>query len=241
MERGPLVYCLEGVDASDGHVTDLVIPDSTAITGEFKPGLLNGVVVLRGRGFTAERTLGGDTIAGGEREFRAVPYYAWAHRGTCEMAVWTARTLGSSIPLAAPTLARRSKASASRGIAADAANDQMLPKNSSDESVPRMHWWPHKGTTEWVQYDFPGVQSVSRAEVYWFDDTGEGECRIPKSWRLLYKEGGRWIPVVSLVPYAVEKDRLTAVSFEPVKTESLRLEIELQTGYSAGVLEWKVE
>jgi DUF1680 family protein len=241
IERGPLIYCVEGVDAPDGHVTDLVIPDSAVITGEFAPDLLNGVMVLHGRGSTAERTLAGDTVAGSPREFRAIPYYAWAHRGTCEMAVWTARTLGASIPLAAPTLARRSKASASRGIAADAANDQMLPKNSADESVPRMHWWPHKGTTEWVQYDFPGLQTVSRAEVYWFDDTGEGECRVPKSWRLLYKEGDRWIPVAGRVPYAVEKDRFTAVTFEPVKTESLRLEIELQTGFSAGVFEWKVE
>jgi hypothetical protein len=104
-----------------------------------------------------------------------------------------------------------------------------------------MHWWPRKGTTEWVQYDFPGAQSVSRAEVYWFDDTGEGECRLPKSWRILYREGDRWMPVANSVPYSIERDRSTPVSFEAVRTESLRIEIELQAGFSAGIYEWKVE
>ena len=27
-------------------------------------------------------------------------------------------------------------------------------------------------------------------KVYWFDDTGQGECRVPRSWRLLYLEDG---------------------------------------------------
>ena len=241
LQRGPLVYCMEGVDAIDGHVTDMVIPDSAAITHEFRGEILNGITMLRGRGYTAERTLTGEVVAGNMREFRAVPYYAWAHRGKCEMTVWPARTLASALPLPAPTLARRSTVSASQGIPAYALNDQILPKNSSDESAPRMHWWPRKGTTEWVQYDFPGAQNVSRAEVYWFDDTGEGECRVPKSWRVLYREGDTWKPVTNRVPYSVERDRSTPVSFEPVRTASLRIEIELQAGFSGGLYEWKVE
>jgi hypothetical protein len=241
LERGPIVYCLEGIDAPDGHVTDIVIPDSAAITHEFRADLLNGVTLLRGRGYTGERTIGGDVVAGPLREFRAIPYYAWAHRGKCEMTLWAARTIGRALPLAAPTLARRSAASASRGIAADALNDQLLPKSSDDESVPYMHWWPHKGTTEWVQYDFPAGQSVSRAQVYWFDDTGEGECRVPASWRILYKKGADWIPVQNTSPCIVEKDRLTTVSFEPVSTESLRIEVQLQSGFSAGIFEWTIE
>jgi len=241
LQRGPIVYCLEGVDAPDGHVTDLVIPDSAAITPEFRGDLLNGVTCLRGRAFTAERTLSGEVARGAAREFLAIPYYAWAHRGKCEMTVWPARTTGSALPLPAPTLARRSRVSASRDISTDAANDQLLPGNSSDESVPRMHWWPRKGTTEWIQYDFPGEQTVTRTEVYWFDDTGEGECRVPKSWRVLYRSGGDWVPVTTRVPYAVRKDTLTRVTFEPVRTGSLRIEIELQSNFSAGIYEWNVE
>ena len=31
--------------------------------------------------------------------------------------------------------------------------DGREPKNSHDQSLPRMTWWDHRGTTEWVQYD----------------------------------------------------------------------------------------
>lgn len=241
LERGPIVYCLEGADAVDGHVTDIVIPDSVRITTEFRPELLNGVTVLDGRGYSAERTLAGTVTGGAWRPFRAIPYCAWAHRGKCEMTVWPARTLASALPRPAPTLAYRSRVSASHEVQAYALNDQMIPKSSDDESVPKMHWWPRKGTTEWVEYDFPAPARVSGAGVYWFDDTGEGECRVPKSWRLLYRDGDAWKPVTNTVPYAVEKDRLTPVSFDAVMTQSLRLEVELQPGFSAGVYEWKVE
>ncbi len=58
-----------------------------------------------------------------------------------------------------------------------------------------MTWWDHRGTTEWVQYDFAAPKKISSTEIYWFDDTGEGECRVPQSWRLLYKSGDAWVPV----------------------------------------------
>jgi len=41
---------------------------------------------------------------------------------------------------------------------------------------------------EWVQYDFAKLTKVSGVDVYWFDDTGVGECRLPKSWQLSYRE-----------------------------------------------------
>jgi len=30
---------------------------------------------------------------------------------------------------------------------------------------------------------------VKACEVYWFDDTGRGQCRVPESWKLLYCDG----------------------------------------------------
>ncbi|HUI10404.1 MAG TPA: beta-L-arabinofuranosidase domain-containing protein [Bacteroidota bacterium] len=241
LQRGPLVYCLEGADSPDGHVTDMVIPDTASLTAEFLPDLLGGVTVLRGRGYTAARTLGGDVVAGEARDFTAIPYYAWAHRGTCEMSVWAGRTLQSALPLPAPTLAYRSRVSASHDVRAEAVHDQLLPKNSSDQSVPYAHWWPRKGTTEWVEYDFPAAETVSRCEVYWFDDAGEGECRVPKAWRVLYKEGPDWKPAAEGAPSESEKDAPTSVSFAPVHTSSLRLEMDFREGFSGGIFEWKVE
>ena len=76
-------------------------------------------------------------------------------------------------------------------------------------------------------------------EVYWFDDTGTGSCRVPKSWRLLFKEGNSWKPVPTPSGYGTSKDTVNGVSFEPVVTSALRLEAELQPGFSGGILEWR--
>ena len=82
---------------------------------------------------------------------------------------------------------------------------------------------------------------VSEAEVYWFDDAGRGEVRVPRSWRILYRDGDQWKPVASVEPYGVAKDRYNKVAFKPVTTSALRLEVTLQQNWSAGIQEWKVK
>jgi hypothetical protein len=52
-------------------------------------------------------------------------------------------------------------------------------------------------------------------QSYWLDDTGSGECRVPASWRLLYKDGGGWKPVESSGPYALDKDRYNTAPSSP--------------------------
>ena len=78
IERGPLVYAAEGVD-NDGSVLDIVVPDTARFEIEHRKDLLGGVTVLKamaeGRG-------------GAARRLTMIPYYAWSHRGTGEMAVW---------------------------------------------------------------------------------------------------------------------------------------------------------
>jgi len=73
LERGPLVYCAEGVD-NNGRVLDLVLPDDARLRSAFRPDLLNGVVVIK-----AESK---------PRNFMAVPYHSWLNRGQNEMTVW---------------------------------------------------------------------------------------------------------------------------------------------------------
>jgi hypothetical protein len=136
------------------------------------------------------------------------------------------------------------KASASHsssGDTVDALSDGMEPKNSSDQDIPRFTWWDHRGTTEWVQYDFLEPKEVSSVDVYWFDDTGGGQCRVPKSWRLLYQDGGEWKSVPGTEPAAATKDQWNSMSFPVVKTSALRIEAELQPGFSGGILEWRLK
>ena len=119
--------------------------------------------------------------------------------------------------------------------------DGQVPRNSDDHDIPRMTWWPNKGSAEWVQADFDEPRKVSAVAVYWFDDTGRGHCRIPDSWLVQYRDGEAWKPVEAAEPYSVVKDQLNKASFTPVTTTALRLEVQLQKEFSGGILEWQVE
>ena len=147
------------------------------------------------------------------------------------------------LPVGPPAAKIPSRASHCHGGDTIAAlSDEKLPANSNDHDVPRMTWWDHKGTTEWVQYNFKKPRKVGRADVYWFDDapTGGG-CRVPQSWRLLYKNGDNWKAVADAPAYGTQRDRFNAVTFDEVTTSALRLEVRLQNDYSGGMLEWRVK
>lgn len=121
-----------------------------------------------------------------------------------------------------------------------ALSDGVEPRSSGDQSIPRMTWWDHRGSSEWVRYDFPQSKTVDSVSVYWFDDTGVGQCRVPKSWRLLYKKGDQWQAVETSDKIASVKDAWNTIKFKPVSTVGLRLEVELQSEFSGGILEWRV-
>ncbi len=242
LQRGPLVFCLEGPD-NDGKALNLVIADDTPIKAEYKPDLLNGVVVLTGNAQVAKRTTDGKVVAGGTRPFTAIPYYAWAHRGRSPMTVWPARELSAARPEPADTLAYKSKTTASFvHKSLDAIKDQDLPENSADESPSHLDFWPHKGTTEWIQFAWLEQHDLSTVKVYWFDDTGRGECKLPQSWRVLYRTAeGQFEPVKNAGAYGVEKDTFNKGVFDPVRTDALRVEVTLPDRWSAGVQEIVIE
>ncbi len=136
------------------------------------------------------------------------------------------------------------KASASHtfeGDTLEALQDGLEPANSNDHNIPRFTWWDHRGTKEWVQLDFPQPKNVSSVEVYWFDDTGQGECRLPASWRLLYRDGTAWKEVAEPAVMPVTADQWNPLSFRPVETTALRIEAQLRPGFSGGLLGWKVK
>ena len=91
IERGPIVYCAEAADQPDGRVLDLVLADREPLKAEWRGDLLGGVAVIRGMASAVGRTPVGGIARPKRRRFTAIPYYAWAHRGKGEMAVWIAR------------------------------------------------------------------------------------------------------------------------------------------------------
>ena len=119
--------------------------------------------------------------------------------------------------------------------------DGLEPKNSNDHSIPRFTWWDHRGSSEWVQYDFDKPRKVSAVEVYWFDDAPNGGCRGPQSWKLFYRQGENWKPVESAEGFASKLNTYNRATFKPVETTALRIEVQLQPNFSAGILEWKTQ
>jgi DUF1680 family protein len=238
VERGPLVYCAEWPD-NDGRVSNLVLPDGAALAAEARPDLLGGVVIIKGEAEAVSEKAG--KIVSEKKPVTLIPYYAWANRGKGEMAVWLAREAGKARIAREPGLSAKAAVTASeQAVNPKRANDQFEPE-SSDDAAGYMHWWPKKGTSEWLDYTFDAPVRVSEASVYWFDDTGGGECRVPASWRVLYKSGEDWLPVKAAGEYATAKDAWNTIKFTPVRTTALRLEVQLQKDWSAGVHEWKVK
>jgi hypothetical protein len=82
LERGPLVFCLEGKDNPEGQVLNLVIPDTASLRTRYAADLLGGVLLIEGTAIPVR-----------PQPFTAIPYYAWAHRGLSAMTIWPAREM----------------------------------------------------------------------------------------------------------------------------------------------------
>jgi hypothetical protein len=123
----------------------------------------------------------------------------------------------------------------------DAVSDGVLPKASSDDTIPRFTWWPKRGTSEWLSWKFDVPRRVAACAVYWFDDGARGYCRVPASWTVHYKNAaGEWVSVPGASAAGVELNKLNRVTFDPVETAEIRIVAQLRDGFSGGILEWKV-
>ncbi|MFI1029962.1 glycoside hydrolase family 127 protein [Streptomyces sp. NPDC020951] len=102
IERGPLVYCLEGVDHPGGGLDDMVLDTTRPLAVKHRPDLLGGVTTVVAAGHrrdiaaagwwpyrTADATGTADAPPADEPlELTAIPYYAWANRQDGSMRVW---------------------------------------------------------------------------------------------------------------------------------------------------------
>jgi len=125
-----------------------------------------------------------------------------------------------------------------QGDSVAAINDGVEPQTSTDQ--PRHSFWEHKGTDEWAEYHFAEPRTLSATEIFWLDDTPAGDCPLPLTWRLLSRQDNTWTPVKNTSPFSIEKDVFCRVTFEPVVTSALRIEVRLQPGKGAGIIEWDV-
>jgi DUF1680 family protein len=87
LQRGPMIYCLEGAD-NKGGVRNLCLPKDAKLSATFEKEVLGGVVVVQGEALAVSRS--GEKLQTKPVAFRAVPYFAWDNRQPGPMIVWLA-------------------------------------------------------------------------------------------------------------------------------------------------------
>jgi uncharacterized protein len=242
IQRGPVIYCAEWPDNSDGKVLNLVLKKDAPFATEYNDKLLGGTEIIKTTGYQTKKSLNGTIEKMPDQPLVLIPYAFWNNRGPGEMRVWLAVTDSASNPLPAPTIAFRSKVTASKITKSLAAvKDQTEPKSSNDQGSRYYHWWPDTNKWEWVEYDLEKVTTISKSKVYWFDDGPDGGCRIPDEWKILYRSGNQWKPVKETSPYKISKDAWDSVNFTPVTTSAVRIMVKLKKNFSSGIHEWVIE
>ncbi len=262
--RGPLVYAveaadntaLEGAEATSVNMQRLILPASAQIReGE----IVDGVPVLTATGSVVSAAAGGDDNES-ESLYRTGqvlspetitmrPYFMWANREPGQaMNVWLAETPQVIAPQPrAGITATASYTGNGEGLVA--MFDRVVPESAADGTIPRFTFWPKKGgendgkdTGQWVRYDFTNPRKLSEVSIWWFDDTGVGQCRLPKAFELqfLAADGKTWSPVSDPTGGAIALNAPSVLRFSAIETRALRLNITLPDGMSTGILEWTV-
>ncbi len=119
-----------------------------------------------------------------------------------------------------------------------ALNDGYTPANSADHSHGAYGNWNNPGTTQWVQYSFSQKYTISKSEVYWFDDN-QG-LDLPASCNFQYWNGSAWVDFSNQTGRGVAANTFNVTTFTAVATDRIRLSITARSGYSTGILEWRV-
>ncbi|SFB89725.1 glycoside hydrolase family 127 protein [Spirosoma endophyticum] len=87
LQRGPLVYCVEGAD-NEGKAWNMLVPDNATFATQSYQVLDEPVVSIKANVSVAEPAPDGLTVQMKPRTIVAIPYYAWANRGKSPMQVW---------------------------------------------------------------------------------------------------------------------------------------------------------
>jgi len=240
LQRGPIVFTAEWADNPGRRVRNLVLPDTAPLRAEFRPALLKGVEVIQAHAVALSRDEKGNLIRAPE-EVTFIPYNVWANRGPGQMMVWIPNSESAARPAPPPSVTTDATLTTSGGKNPNPVKADDEPASSAD---PALHfdWWTEDlaARTGWIEYTFAKPATVSEAALYWLDDTGHGAVRVPASWLIFYHDGTAWKPVAATGAYGVDKDRYNHVAFRRVTTTGLRLEVNMQPNYSAGIQRWRV-
>lgn len=118
-----------------------------------------------------------------------------------------------------------------------ALNDGVAPRNSRDNRRGSYGNWPQK-QTQWVEYDWSQPISTNKIDVYFWAD-GQG-VHLPKAMRVEYWNGNAFAPVANASGLGLTENQFNTTTFDAIRTNRLRVELDGDGTNSTGILEWKV-
>jgi DUF1680 family protein len=87
LQRGPLVYCVEGAD-NNGHAWNIILPQSTALSTSKETVGPESIVTIEGIVPSLSVSADGSSVGTEKKKMIAIPYYVWCNRGQNQMQVW---------------------------------------------------------------------------------------------------------------------------------------------------------
>lgn len=92
LQRGPLVYCVEGAD-NGSQAWNVVVPENTNFSATHRADLLEGVTTIQFQAPAVQVSADGTSVTTAVKTVTAIPYYAWCNRGQNAMQVWLPRKI----------------------------------------------------------------------------------------------------------------------------------------------------
>lgn len=243
IRRGPLVYCAEEVD-NDVSMRDAYIPRNAQMTVVERKDLFGGIITILANGHVAGKNqwrnkLYQPVAPSTAKQLTFIPYGFWDNRKAGKMNIWFPTTPPSAKVLGLEGSAAVTASYQGWNSKLSAINDGVIAEKSSITPPANFHFWSHKGGEEWVEYTWEKPVYVSGIKVFWFDDRGYGECRLPESWKLQTYRDGKWADLGGALA-APALDRWSEVSFAPTWTTRMRLVLKQQGQWSSGIHEWQI-
>jgi uncharacterized protein len=87
LQRGPLVYCVEGAD-NNGKAWNIILPDNALLITGKESILSEPVVTIQAEVPVIDVAADGFTLTTSKKTITAIPYYTWCNRGSNQMQVW---------------------------------------------------------------------------------------------------------------------------------------------------------